>query len=174
MATIFKVNEREFNEVPRRIDGFRLYTDVSRIKKGVEPQYLNFDLRKLNPGQYSTPYHFHRYAEELFMIVSGSATLRTTDGLEVVESGDIIFFELGETGAHQLFNHGTEPCLYLDIRTFIGYDVCEYPDSNKLLLAPSFEIFRKDAQSKLFDGEENVADKWNQLKNKTNNINDEG
>lgn len=37
MATIFKVNEREFNEVPRRIDGFRLYTDVSRIKKGVEP-----------------------------------------------------------------------------------------------------------------------------------------
>lgn len=91
MATIFKVNEREFNEVPRRIDGFRLYTDVSRIKKGVEPQYLNFDLRKLNPGQYSTPYHFHRYAEELFMIVSGSATLRTADGLEVVESGDVIF-----------------------------------------------------------------------------------
>lgn len=99
MATVFKVKEREFNEVPRRIDGFRLYTDVSRIKKGVEPQYLNFDLRQLNPGQYSAPYHFHRYAEELFMIVSGSATLRTPDGLEVVESGDILFFELGEDGA---------------------------------------------------------------------------
>jgi uncharacterized cupin superfamily protein len=166
MATILKSDQREFEENPNKIDNYRLFSDVSRIKKGINPQNLNFDLRQLNPGQYSAPYHFHRFAEELFMIISGSATLRTPNGLEVVNSGDLIFFELGETGAHQLYNHTTETCVYLDIRTFIGYDVCEYPDSNKLLLAPSFEIFNKESKLRYFDGEENIIDKWNQIENK--------
>ncbi len=163
MATILKSDQREFNENPNKIDNFRLFSDVSRINEGISPQNLNFDLRQLNPGQYSAPYHFHRFAEELFMIISGSATLRTPGGLEIVNNGDLIFFEIGETGAHQLYNHTKENCVYLDIRTFIGYDVCEYPDSNKLLIAPSFEIFNKDSKLKYFEGEENIQDKWKQI-----------
>jgi len=166
MATILKSSEREFKENPNKIDCFRIFSDISGIKKGVKPQQLNFDLRQLNPGQYSAPYHFHRHAEELFMIVSGSATLRTPTGLEVVDPGDLLFFEMGETGAHQLYNHTQEPCVFLDVRTFIGYDVCEYPDSNKLFLVPSYEIFDKDTQADYFKGEENIRDKWEQLKNK--------
>ena len=100
------------------------------------------------------------------MIVSGSATLRTPDGLEVVNSGDLVFFEKGETGAHQLHNHTTEPCVYLDIRTFTGYDVCEYPDSNKLLIVPGFELFDKNSGVKYFDREENIQDKWNKIEDK--------
>lgn len=163
MAVVLKVNEREFKEEPNKIDNFRILTDLSRSKKGINPQNLNFDLRQLNPGQYCAAYHFHRYAEELFMILSGSATLRTPDGLEIVNNGDLIFFEKGKTGAHQLYNHTEEPCVYLDIRTFIGHDICEYPDSNKLLIAPTFEIFDKDAQVNYFDGEEDIKDKWKQL-----------
>jgi len=166
MATILKSDQREFKEDPNKIDNFRLFSDVSRIKKGLKPQNLNFDLRQLNPGQYSAPYHSHRFAEELFMIISGSATLRTPNGLEVVNNGDLIFFEIGETGAHQLYNHTTETCTYLDIRTFIGYDVCDYPDANKLFIAPSFEIFNKDSKLKYFEGEENIQDIWKQIENK--------
>lgn len=166
MATVLKSHQREFTEAPNKIDPYRILTDTSRIKKGINPQNLNFDLRQLNPGQYSAPYHFHRMAEELFMIVSGAATLRTPGGLEVVTAGDLIFFEMGETGAHQLYNHTEEPCVYLDLRSFIGYDVCEYPDSEKLLLAPSFEFFRKDSKVNYFEGEENVREKWEQIKNK--------
>jgi uncharacterized cupin superfamily protein len=166
MATILKSTQREFKEDPDKIDGFRIFSDVSIAKKGIKPQNLNFDLRQLNPGQYCAAYHFHRYAEELFMLISGSATLRTPEGLEIIESGDLIFFEKGETGAHQLYNHTEEPCVYLDIRTFIGYDVCEYPDSNKIFLVPSYEIFGKDSQLEYFDGEENVQNKWNETENK--------
>jgi len=166
MATILKSDQREFKENPNKIDNFRLFTDVSRGKNVITPQNLNFDLRQLNPAQYSAPYHFHRFAEELFMIISGSAKLRTPDGLEIVNSGDLIFFEMGETGAHQLYNHTNESCVYLDIRTFVGYDVCEYPDSNKFLLAPSFEIFSKDSKLGYFDGEENITEKWSQIENK--------
>ena len=166
MATILKSGQREFEENPNKIDHFRLFTDVSRSKKGITPENLNFDLRQLNPEQYSAAYHFHRFGEELFMITSGSATLRTPKGLEIVNAGDLIFFEKGETGAHQLYNHTTEACIYLDIRTYIGYDVCEYPDSDKILLAPSFEIFKKDSNVSYFDGEENIIDKWSQLETK--------
>lgn len=160
MATILKNDTREFMEEPNKIDKFRLFSDISRKKNGIMPKNLNFDLRLLNPGQFSAPYHFHRHAEELFMVVSGSMKLRTPDGYQVVQSGDIIFFEMGETGAHQFFNHGTEPCIYLDVRTFIGYDICEYPDTGKILLAPSYEIFDKEARLGYFEGEEKVSEIW--------------
>jgi uncharacterized cupin superfamily protein len=164
MATILKSTEREFREDPNKIDNFRLFTEVSRLKKGIKPQNLNFDIRQLNPGQFSAPYHFHKFAEELFMIISGSAMLRTQNGLEIVNSGDLIFFEMGESGAHQLHNHTAESCIYLDIRTFIGYDVCEYPDSNKILIVPSYEIYNKDSKRNYFEGEENIRDKWQETK----------
>ena len=165
MATILKSDQREFQESPNKIDNFRIFTDISRVKNGINPENLNFDLRQLNPGQYSAPYHFHRYAEELFMVISGSATLRTSTGLEIINSGDLIFFEKGETGAHQLYNHTADICIFLDIRTYIGFDVAEYPDSNKLLIAPTFEIFNKDAVVNYFEGEEKIQDRWKQIGN---------
>lgn len=166
MATIIRLNEREFKENPNKIDNFRIFSDISREKKGINPKNLNFDLRQLPPGEYCAAYHFHRYAEELFMIISGSATLRTPEGLEVVNAGDLMFFEMGEKGAHQLYNHTDAPCVYLDIRTFIGHDICEYPDSNKILIAPTFEIYSKDTSLKYFDGEEDIKNVWQQIENK--------
>jgi uncharacterized cupin superfamily protein len=166
MATILKADQREYQESPNKIDNYRIFTDVSSIKKGINPENLNFDLRQLDPDQYSASYHFHRFAEELFMIISGSSTLRTPSGLKIVNSGDLIFFEKGEAGAHQLYNHTTEICVYLDIRTYIGYDVAEYPDSNKILLAPSFEIFNINSQPSYFNGEENIKNKWKQIESK--------
>ena len=166
MATILKYGERDFKEDPNKIDDFRLFSDVSRKKAGINPANLNFDLRKLNPGQFSAPYHFHRFAEELFMIISGSATLRTPDGFNIVSEGDIIFFEPGKTGAHQLHNHTPEPCIYLDMRSFTGYDVCEYPDSDKILIVPSFEIYRKESKTTYFDGEEDIVHRWEKEQNK--------
>ena len=163
MATVLKRSQRDFTENPGKIDGFRVLSDISRARKGIDPQNLNFDLRQLNPGQYSAPYHFHRYAEELFMIISGAVTLRTPAGLEIVDNGDLLFFEMGETGAHQLYNHTDEICVFLDVRTYLGHDVCEYPDSNKILIVPSMEMFKRDATVDYFDGEEKVRDVWKHL-----------
>ena len=138
-------------------------TDMSRQKKGLVPQYLNFDMRELPPHQYNAAYHFHRYAEELFMIVTGGATLRTPIGLIEISAGDIVFFEAGESGTHQLYNHTEEPCTYLDIRTSIGHDVIEYPDSGKLILTPSAETFKKGQDIAYLDGEENIDKIWTEL-----------
>ena len=83
-----------------------------------------------------------------------------------MNSGDLIFFEKGKTGAHQLYNHTTEPCIYLDVRIFIGHDICEYPDSNKLFIVPTYEIFNKDSQVAYFKGEENVQERWKEIEKK--------
>ncbi len=117
----------------------------------------------LNPGQYSFPYHFHRHAEELMMVLSGTMTLRSPDGFEVMTKGDLVFFEMGETGAHQFYNHSSEPCTYLDIRTLFGTDVAEYPDSGKINILPAQEIFDKDAKVGYFKGEDKIRDKWEEL-----------
>jgi uncharacterized cupin superfamily protein len=71
---------------------------------------------------------------------------------------------MGDSGAHQFFNHTSEACTYLDIRTFIGYDICDYPDSGKILIAPSFEIFRKEDKTTYFEGETDVTKKWDEIR----------
>ncbi len=73
---------------------------------------------------------------------------------------------MGESGAHQFYNHTSEPYTYFDIRTYIGFDVCEYPDSGKILIAPFIEIYKKESQSTYFEGEIDVLGKWNRIKNK--------
>ena len=164
MATIFKSNKIEFKEDIKKIDNFRLFTASPRLATTANSKNLIFDLRLLNPGQFSFPYHFHRNAEELMMVTSGSMTLRTPGGLEIVTKGDIVFIEMGETGVHQFYNHGTEPCTYLDVRTLYGIDVVEYPDSDKINIIPPYEVFEKKSRVEYFKGEEAVIKKLEELK----------
>lgn len=164
MATIFKNDKIEFKEDQNKIDNYRLFTASPRLASVVKSRNLIFDLRLLNPGQFSFPYHFHKNAEELMMIISGSMTMRSPKGFEILNKGDIVFIEMGETGAHQFFNHTTEPCTYLDIRTLIGMDVVEYPDSDKINVLPENEVFEKRSKAGYFKGEENIAEKWEELK----------
>ncbi len=162
MTKIFKAADRRFEKNPGRKDGFRLMSDAAIVagmaaggtgEKTLGSGSLNFDMRRLDPGEISSLYHFHRHAEELFMIVSGTVTLRTPGGLHTMQEGDIAFFGTGAEGAHQLYNHGSIPCVYLDVRTFLGCDVAEYPDSGRLLVVPTMERFDKAANTGYFEGE---------------------
>jgi uncharacterized cupin superfamily protein len=77
MATIFKHDKTEFKEDLKKIDNYKLFTASPRLASIANSKNLIFDLRLLNPGQFSFPYHFHRNAEELMMIIAGSMTLRS-------------------------------------------------------------------------------------------------
>jgi uncharacterized cupin superfamily protein len=96
----------------------------------------------------------------MFVILSGEALLRTPEGIQSVKAGDVIFFEMGPEGAHQLKNGGVEPCKYVDIRTDLGMDVCDYPDSGKVNILPDFELYEKDRQVGYFHGEQNIKEIW--------------
>jgi uncharacterized cupin superfamily protein len=123
-------------------------------------KYLHFDIKSLLPGKFSYPYHFHRNAEELFVILEGEGTLRSPEGYQTISKGDILFFEEGSSGTHQLYNHGDDNLNYIDIRTKANIDVCEYPDSGKINILPAMDIFKAGSKVPYYTGEENVKNKW--------------
>ncbi|GAC1604555.1 MAG: hypothetical protein NVS4B10_17580 [Myxococcales bacterium] len=61
--------------------------------------------------------------------------------------------------AHQLFNDGTEPLVYVGMSAIFGVDVVEYPDSGKVGSAVGARpnqkrfLFKADAQVDYFSGE---------------------
>ena len=167
MATLFKHDQIEFKEDPGKIDHYHLFTATPRLGTVAKSKNLIFDLRLLNPGQFSFPFHFHHASEEMMMVLTGTMTLRSADGFEIMTQGDIVFFEMGETGAHQFYNHSDEPCTYLDIRTLFGLDVSEYPDSGKINISPFMQLYKQNSKVSYFTDEENALEKWNKLKEKS-------
>jgi uncharacterized cupin superfamily protein len=164
MPTIIKPDSLVYKEDRSSLEEFKLKTLTPRLGEICGSKHFMFDIRQLDPGKYSFPYHFHRNAEELMMIMSGSFTLRTKDGLSVVNAGELIFLETGETGVHQFFNHTDVPCIYLDIRSTVGIDITEYPDSGKINILPFREVFEKSSKVDYNKGEENIREIWNKLK----------
>lgn len=163
MVRIFNENNVTFTQKQSPVPEFAWHTS-ERLAELVHSKHFVFDIRSLDPDKYSYPYHFHRNAEEVFVILSGTATLRTPEGFKEVREGDVIFFETGPEGAHQLYNHTEVPCKYLDLRANTGIDVCEYPDSGKINILPYQEVYQADDKVDYYKGEESTADKWNHKK----------
>ena len=141
MAQIFHQKDLSLKNRNSPIPEFFWQTseNLAEISKS---KHLKFDVRSLDAGKYSFPYHYRRNAEEIFAILSGQAMLRTPSGFEEVSTGDIVFFETGECGAHQLYCQRDEPCRYLDICTAAEIDVCVYPDSGKINILPFMEVYQ--------------------------------
>lgn len=159
MPKIFKLDSLPFEKRESRIPEFSWHTSPP-LAKLANSKSLQFDVRSLDPGKFSYPYHFHRSAEELFVVFEGEATLRSPDGFQKITKGEIIFFEEGSSGAHQLYNHSDSPCIYLDLRTTTAIDVCEYPDSEKINILPKLEVFSNSSKVDYYLGEEEVRKKW--------------
>ncbi len=164
MPTVINPELLEFKASPAVLEDFKLKSLAPRLSDLAKSKQLVFDIRQLDPGKYSFPYHYHRNSEELMMVISGTFTLRSKAGFKIIEKGEIVFCEMGESGLHQFYNHGDIPCIYLDIRTAIGLDVVEYPDSGKINIMPERLIFDKDSQVDYYKGEENVGKVWKQLR----------
>lgn len=159
MPLIFKSSELNLEKNRSPIPDFAWKASL-QLEDTAKSKYLHFDIKSLFPDKFSYPYHFHRNAEELFIILSGEATLRSPEGYATITKGDLIFFEEGPTGAHQIYNHGDEPFVYVDLRTRANVDVCEYPDSGKINILPAMDIFKADSKVGYYSGEKDVRDKW--------------
>lgn len=160
MAKVFHTADEAFEPRPAAAPDFAWHTS-RRFAQLAGSRLLQVDLRSLDPGRFSFPYHFHRAAEEFFHVLSGEATLRTPDGFARLGPGDLAFFEAGPSGAHQLYNHGSAPCVYLDVRAGAGLDVTEYPDSGKVAILPlGDDVYAKASRVAYYDGEQDVRARW--------------
>ena len=116
-------------------------------------QKLGIAAARLEPNESYCPQHWHTREEELFVVWSGTPTLRTSAGRWLLGPGDCVVFATGEHGAHRLSNDSEAACVVLMIaNTDIG-DVCFYPDSEKLAVEATGTLVRTGPQLDYFDRE---------------------
>ena len=86
----------------------------------------------MDPGEAAYPYHYHLTEEELVLVLDGTPSLRTPEGWRELEPGELVSFERGEQGAHQLVNRSAGTVRFLAFSTQGEPDLVMYPDSGKL------------------------------------------
>jgi uncharacterized cupin superfamily protein len=98
MPNIFRP---DFDE-PREHPGFTRLR--ARIGRQAGSERIGASLWELPPGEAAYPYHYHLAEEELILVLSGRPSVRTPDGSRDLDEGEVVWFPVGEQGAHQLVN----------------------------------------------------------------------
>ena len=106
---------------------------------------LGGSMYELEPGDRLWPYHVHHANEEWLIVVRGRPTLRTPDGEQELEEGDVVAFPRGKDGAHQVRNDTEAPIRVLMLSTLLTPDIVEYLDSGKVSVvdAKGERLFRE-------------------------------
>ena len=94
------------------------------------------------------------------IVLSGTPSLRTTDGWRELEQGEVVSFPRGEHGAHQVVNRTEDTVRFLAFSPSGEPDVVLQPDSGKI---GAFERrpdggglrvwFRREDEAEYYDGE---------------------
>ncbi|CDG17618.1 cupin domain-containing protein [Xenorhabdus doucetiae] len=128
--TIKNINEIELDNFERS----PLYASRGgSLTEGTLACKLGASVDCVPAGKRAVPYHFHHSQEEMFIIISGSGTLRIADNMIPIKEGDVICIPAGEQYPHQIINTSDGLLRYLSISTMESPEICEYPDSNKYL-----------------------------------------
>ena len=104
----------------------------ARIGYELGSEGIGCSLWEIPPGEAAYPYHFHYADEELLIVVRGRPTLRSPEGERELDEGEVVWFPLGEQGAHQLRNDTEETATVIVLSTSGRPDVVVYPDSDKI------------------------------------------
>jgi uncharacterized cupin superfamily protein len=105
------------------------------VAKAAGAKELGASVHELLPG--STGFHLHAHygMEELFVVLTGTPTLRTADGEEPLAPGDVVSMPRGIEGLHTFTNPTAEPARVLAISTVAIPEVIVYPELGKFAVA---------------------------------------
>jgi len=112
---------------------------------------FDLQIRRVPPGAAVCPQHAHTVQFELFVVISGTATVHVDTISHTVGTGDA--FVQAPGAAHQIHNTGTEDFVFYVIADNPPTDSTWYPNSKKWMLKPQRKIFRV-TETDYFDGEE--------------------
>jgi len=114
---------------------------------------FDLELGRLPLGKSGCPFHSHSSQWELYVILTGTGTVRADAETGPVSAGDVVVHPPGE--AHQLTNTGSVDLDYLLVADNPPppSDICHYPDSNKWGFRAPRKIFRA-TDVDYHDGEE--------------------
>lgn len=127
------VNLDELDNFIERADG-PFKERYAIIGKKIGAKKLSYSLAIVPPGKKMCPFHNHRINEELFIIIEGTGILRFGPHTYELKRHDVIACPPGDRSvAHQIINTGIGDLKYFCLSTAEPFDICEYPDSNKIL-----------------------------------------
>jgi uncharacterized cupin superfamily protein len=126
---------------------FNLYSDewdATRDREGwhakgtavgehIGGELIGASMSELGPGSKLWPYHTHHLNEEWVLVLRGEPTLRTPEGEQVLQEGDVVCFPRGKKGAHQIINRTDSPTRVLMLSSMIRGEIIEYLDTGKIL-----------------------------------------
>ena len=140
------------------------YAGLSGLdSKELGAENMGFHVEILPPGKYTCPYHYHHAEEELFIVIEGKATLRQNDEFKTVGKGDLIFFKTGPEFAHQFYNHTETDFKFFVLSSKNPFDICEYPDSDKILVRKAKKLFIRQTEVPYIAGEDNPERFWPEI-----------
>jgi uncharacterized cupin superfamily protein len=99
---------------------------------------------RLAPGKQSTRLHRHLLQEEMFLILSGTGTLRHGERHVPVKAGDFILYPAGDPAAHTFVNTGSTPMEYIATGDRLPYEVCEYPEEGTVYVEAIDKTLKND------------------------------
>ncbi|HEY4301283.1 MAG TPA: cupin domain-containing protein [Candidatus Didemnitutus sp.] len=108
-------------------------------------------LTRIAPGTTVCPYHWHAAQWEMYVILSGTATMRTAEGKFEAKAGEVVLHPPHDP--HQIGNASDSDATFLLIADNPPVDYWFYPDSGKWGVREPRKFFRP-TEVDYFDGEE--------------------
>jgi uncharacterized cupin superfamily protein len=130
---VMNLDEVEFDDV----EDNGMYTSRrGQIGRHIGARKLGYNLTVLPPGKAQCPFHCHHGEEEMFFILEGEGELRFGAKRYPIRKHDVIACPTGGPDvAHQIINTGAVTMRYLSLSNLVDIEACEYPDSQKVLIA---------------------------------------
>ena len=136
-------------------EGFR----AGKVRFGAElgARRTSTTVYELPPGQAVCPYHYEYGEEEWLLVLDGRPSVRTPEGTRELAPHDLVFFETGPTGAHQVRNDSDETARVAMWSEVVWPTATVYPDSDKVGVYMGGEagdlVFRRGSAVAYLEGE---------------------
>lgn len=145
----------ECNYDPTDPDGYR--SAVANVGQAAGGEALAVKVYELPSRESLCPYHYE-YQEEWLLALDGAVVVRTPEGEQELERGEVVCFPPGPAGAHKVINRGDATARVMMFSSAREPAVAVYPDSDKIGIWPGnpddkVMLRRADGNVDYWDGE---------------------
>jgi uncharacterized cupin superfamily protein len=121
-----------FDDEPWDLNAEKMQVKGRFLGKPAGATELGASVYELAPGASGFHLHAHYGMEEMFVVLSGTPTLRTGEGEEQLRPGDFVFMPKGGKGLHTFTNRSDSAARVLAWSTAPIPEVVVYPELEKL------------------------------------------
>jgi uncharacterized cupin superfamily protein len=148
----FNLNSATYEYADDNPEGY--HRGRARVGEAIGSRRIGGSVYELPPGESPWPYHYELGDEEWLIVLDGRVAVRTPEGEEELEEGDVVCFVEGPEGAHAMINRGTETAHFLMLSTRRAPAVAVYPDSDKV------GVFTDDPGARVMVRRSSSVDYW--------------